>query len=267
MREDGDWWFLFQNDRILVRLDQDDQDRVTVPLLEAPNLPGLILAEARRIGRLEERDSFAAIIEGDPIPPEGMAFLELRQLFDRLDEESFRMALAAKHTVEWERTSQFCGCCGTKAEFREHLKGKECPHCRHLTFPRISPAVIVLVERGDKVLLARSARFTDKFYSVLAGFVEPGESLEETVHREIREEVGIEVGNISYFGSQPWPFPDSLMIAFTAAYKGGQIRIDGEEIIEAGWFAWNELPRIPGKISIARALVDWFVAKHSHHNP
>ena len=130
-------------------------------------------------------------------------------------------------------------------------------------FPRISPAVIVLVERGKKVLLARASRFTEDIYSVIAGFVEPGETLEETVAREIKEETGIEVKNIRYFGSQPWPFPDSLMIAFTAKYAGGEIKIDGEEIVEAKWFAADQLPNIPGKISIARSLIDWFVAKHN----
>jgi NAD+ diphosphatase len=129
-------------------------------------------------------------------------------------------------------------------------------------FPRISPAVIVLVERGDKVLLARANRFPGKFYSVLAGFVEPGETLEETVAREIKEEVGIEVKDIRYFGSQPWPFADSLMIAFTATYAGGELRIDEEEIVDAGWYEPDNFPDIPGKISISRQLIDWYVTKH-----
>ena len=128
-----------------------------------------------------------------------------------------------------------------------------------IAFPRISPAVIVLVEKDGQVLLARAQRFTADFYSVLAGFVEPGETLEETVHREIEEEVGIKVRNVRYFGSQPWPFPDSLMIGFTAAYLSGEIRIDKTEIIEAGWFDPEKLPTIPGKSSIARQLIDWFI--------
>ena len=128
-----------------------------------------------------------------------------------------------------------------------------------LAFPRISPAVIVLVERDGQVLLARSPRFTANFYSVLAGFVEPGETLEDTVHREIEEEVGIKIRNVRYFGSQPWPFPDSLMIGFTAEYESGEIRIDKAEISEAGWFYPENLPAIPGKISIARRLIDWFI--------
>lgn len=139
------------------------------------------------------------------------------------------------------------------------MNAKECPGCRFLSFPRISPAVIVLVEKENRVLLARVKRFTTELYSVLAGFVEPGETLEETVRREVAEETGIKVKNIRYFGSQPWPFPDSLMIGFTADYESGEIKIDETEIADAGWYDPDRLPIIPGKISIARELIDWFV--------
>ena len=143
------------------------------------------------------------------------------------------------------------------------LRGpKNVRSCGHQSFPRISPAVIVLVERDNTCLLARSPRFQDGFYSVLAGFAEPGETLEETVAREVLEETGIEVKDIRYFGSQPWPFPDSLMIGFTASYAGGEIRVDGTEILVADWFPFDQLPKIPGRISIARRLIDWFVNKH-----
>ena len=143
------------------------------------------------------------------------------------------------------------------------MRAKECEECGRFDFPRISPAIIVLIEKGDALLLARSTRFPGSFFSVLAGFVEPGESLEEAVHREVKEETGILVKDIEYFGSQPWPFPDSLMIGFTAQYASGEIRIDGEEIAEAGWYKSHSLPQIPGKLSIARQLIDWFVARHS----
>jgi NAD+ diphosphatase len=140
---------------------------------------------------------------------------------------------------------------------------RQCHACGLTLFPRISPAVIVLVERSGKALLARSSRFQEELYSVIAGFVEPGETLEETVRREVKEETGIDTKNIRYFGSQPWPFPDSLMIAFTARYAGGEIKVDNEEILDAAWFSADQLPTIPGKISIARALIDWFVLKRT----
>jgi len=140
-------------------------------------------------------------------------------------------------------------------------RAKECPQCGLLHFPRLAPAIIVLVERGNELLLARSRHFLPGMYSVLAGFVEPGESLEEAVLREVKEEVGVEVKDIKYFGSQPWPFPHSLMIGFTATYTGGEISLNDEEIEEAGWFTVDNLPSIPGKISIARKLIDGFLAK------
>ena len=143
------------------------------------------------------------------------------------------------------------------------MRAKECKTCGRLEFPRVSPAVIVLVEREDTLLLARSPGFPGRFFSVLAGFVNPGESLEEAIHREVLEETGITVKDIAYFGSQPWPFPDSLMIGFTARYVSGEIRIDGDEIVEAGWFTPSHLPQIPGKMSIARQLIDWFVEKYA----
>jgi len=120
----------------------------------------------------------------------------------------------------------------------------------------------VLVRRGDEVLLARSPGFPPEMYSVLAGFIEPGESIEETIEREVCEEVGVEVANVRYFGSQPWPFPNSLMIGFTADYAGGELRVDPEEIEDAGWYGVDNLPALPPKVSIARAMIDSFVTEH-----
>jgi NAD+ diphosphatase len=130
-----------------------------------------------------------------------------------------------------------------------------------LFYPRLSPAVIVLVKRGDRILLARSPGFPPGMYSVLAGFVEPGESIEEAISREVCEEVGVEVENVRYFGSQPWPFPHSLMIGFTADYAGGELRVEPDEIEDAGWFEADDLPAVPPRISIARAMIDAFVAQ------
>jgi NAD+ diphosphatase len=140
-------------------------------------------------------------------------------------------------------------------------RAKECPQCGLLAFPRLSPAIIVLVQRRHELLLARPYHFPPGLYSVIAGFVEPGETLEEAVVREVREEVNLAIKDIRYFGSQPWPFPHSLMIGFTATHAGGEISIDDAEIEDAGWFKADALPTLPGKISIARKLIDWFLAK------
>jgi NAD+ diphosphatase len=194
--------------------------------------------------------------------PPGVAFEELRSLFSRLEEELYQAAMTAVHIVGWDKNTRFCSKCSGALRTRTDVRAKECGECGRLEFPRISPAIIVAIEKGDTLLLARSARFPGAFFSILAGFVEPGECLEDAVHREVMEETGIAVKKIRYFGSQPWPFPDSLMIGFTAEYDSGEITIDGEEIVEAGWYRADGLPQLPGKLSIARQMIDWFIARH-----
>jgi NAD+ diphosphatase len=249
------WWFIFKNHKVLVL---EDGEEVSIPCISDPSEMGLACPRPRYMGELDGRGCYCAETSADS-PLEGAAFRGLRYLYGRLEECMHSLAMRAVHLVEWDKNEQFCGRCGARTEDKAGQNAKECPLCGSITFPRISPAVIVLVEREGKVLLARATRFTEEIYSVLAGFVEPGETLEETVQREIEEEVGISVSNVRYFGSQPWPFPDSLMIGFTAKYESGEIRIDDSEIAAAGWFEPDGLPRIPGRISIARKLIDWFV--------
>jgi NAD+ diphosphatase len=254
-------WFIFQGGKMLVKTEYDE---VTVPVLNCDGALeelGLRPTSTHYLGILDGRNCYAAGVPEDTRLPEGIVFQGVRSLYERLNKGLFYVVLRAKHVVEWDLLHQFCVACGARVRMQAGIRAKECPQCGYLDFPRISPAVITLVERDGKVLLARASRFQEEIYSVLAGFVEPGENLEETVRREIKEEVGIDVKDIRYFGSQPWPFPESLMLAFTATYAGGEICVDNEEILRAGWFAPDELPAIPGKISIARALIDWFIAK------
>jgi len=213
------------------------------------------------LGHLDGRHCYAIQLADDAPPPKEMTFEGLRQIYGRLDEDLFWIATRAVQIVDWDRTHKFCGRCGSQLRLKTTERAKECPKCGLLHFPRLAPAIIVLVERGDKLLLARSRHFMPGMYSVLAGFVEPGESLEEAVIREVKEEVGVTVKDIRYFGSQPWPFPHSLMIGFTATYAGAEISLDDSEIEDAGWFTADTLPQIPGKISIARKLIDWFLDK------
>ena len=181
------------------------------------------------------------------------------RLFGDVDESTWITAGRAVQLVEWRRTHRFCGRCATPTEEAPEERSRRCPNCGLSAFPRLAPAVIALVERDDgRALLARNARWQTGMYSCLAGFVEAGETIEETVHREIREEVGIEVDEVRYRRSQPWPFPHSLMLGFSAHYAGGDIRCDGEEIADARWFSREDLPDLPGTISIARWLIeDW----------
>ena len=254
------WWFIFKGHQLLT---QDDRGEMSVPLMRDMEELRLSPLGIQPIGRIDDAQCYVADLPEDSEAPQGMAFRGLRGIFGSLDEDMYAMAIKALGIVNWDRTSRFCSQCGAKIERKPYIIGKECSQCGFISFPRISPAVIVLVERDDSALLARAGRFKGNLYSVIAGFVEPGETLEETVRREVKEETGIEVKDIRYFGSQPWPFPDSLMIGFTARYAGGEITIDGEEIIDARWFHVGNLPEIPGKISIARSLIDWFIEKNS----
>ena len=253
------WWFVFRMQKMLV---YKEKSVSRIPLAVTLKELGLRSSYERPLGDLKGIRCVAAYLPKEIEPPAHMEFRGLRGLFGELNEEQYGMAVRALSIINWDNTHQFCSRCGSKVQRRNDILAQQCLTCKFTMFPRISPAVIVLVERGKKVLLARASRFREELYSVIAGFVEPGETLEETVMREVKEETGIDIKDIRYFGSQPWPFPDSLMIGFIAKYAGGKIAIDGDEIVEAKWFSADQLPNIPGKISIARSLIDWFVAKH-----
>jgi NAD+ diphosphatase len=189
-------------------------------------------------------------------------FVDLMRLFADVDEPTWAAAGRAVQLVEWARCHRFCGRCGAETVESPGERARRCPHCGLLAFPRLAPAVIVLVEREDgRALLARNARWPGGMYSCLAGFVEPGETVEAAVRREVGEEVSIAIDDLRYHGSQPWPFPHSLMIGFHARYAGGEIRCDDNEIADARWFAPDDLPGLPGPISIARRLIDDWVAR------
>ena len=180
----------------------------------------------------------------------------LRPLYGLAGTEAFALAGRASLLLDWQRNYRFCGRCGTPAAKKSDEFAMACPACGLLAFPRLSPAVMVLVRRNDELLLARSPHFRPGIFSALAGFVEAGETVEQCAVREVREEVGVEIANLRYFQSQPWPFPDSLMLAFFADYAGGEITPDPTEIEAADWFPLNALPPLPDHASIARRLID-----------
>lgn len=212
------------------------------------------------LGALAGVDCYAACLAEESDAPAGLAFEPLRPLLMRVEEGLAGVAGLAVQIAEWERTHRFCGRCGAPTEDAPGDRAKRCAACDLQAFPRVAPAVIVRITRGEEILLARGRRFAEPVYSVLAGFVDPGESLEQAVHRELREETAIEVGGLAYFGSQPWPFPHSLMVAFTAEWTGGEIRIDEEELVDARWFRRDALPPLAPPLSIARRLIDDWVA-------
>jgi NAD+ diphosphatase len=212
--------------------------------------------DALFLGVLDGQHCWAVDADAHGDPVESAAYLDLRLLWSRVDEITWTVAGRGVQLVEWARTTLFCGRCGAQTEDSPGERSRRCPSCASVAFPRLAPAVICLVERDGLALLARNANFPGSMYSCLAGFVEPGETLEEAVAREVNEEVGIAVADIRYFASQPWPFPHSLMLGFTAAWDAGELRVDGTEIVEAGWFAPDALPNIPPPMSIARRLID-----------
>jgi NAD+ diphosphatase len=197
-----------------------------------------------------------AELDANAPAPAGMSWEGLRPLFSVLDDDHFALAGRALQLLEWDRNHQFCGRCGTPTQAKREERVRVCPACKLSAYPRVAPAVMALVKRRNQILLARSPHFPPGMYSALAGFVEPGESLEQCLAREIAEEVGVRISASRYFASQPWPFPHSLMIAFVCEWRSGEIRPQAGEIEEANWFEVLQLPKLPSKISIARRLID-----------
>ena len=187
--------------------------------------------------------------------------MNLRDAFRDMTPDEMREASREAELSEWRRTNRRCGCCG--AEMSPHSDPGEralvCKECGYTVYPRIAPAVIVLVTKGDRVLLQRNTHYKGVVWSLVAGFVDAGESLEDAVRREIREEASIEVKDIRYFGSQTWPFPSNIMIGFRAEYAGGELKPDGDEVVESGWFDRGHLPEIPRPGSIARTMLDAWI--------
>jgi len=257
-RSEAAWWFAFQKDKLLI---QSESSQAMIPcLVEFAELELPVLRQ-HYLGRLGDRDCYAVEVDEGIVPPQGMTFEGLRQIYGMMGEDLFSVAVRAVQIIDWDRTHQFCGRCGVRTKTHPTERAKECPQCGLLHFPRLAPAIIVLVERDPEILLARARRFPTAMYSTLAGFVEPGETLEEAVIREVHEETGITIKDIRYFGSQPWPFPHSLMIGFTATYAGGEITLGDEENIDVAWFTADNLPSLPSKMSIARKLIDCFLKK------
>lgn len=217
-----------------------------------------------RLGVLAERTCYAIAIEDEAEMDGGLAAVGLRELFAQVEDAAvLSMAARASQTLDWWFGHAYCGRCGSETALHDAEMARVCAACGALYFPRINPAVITLVHRGgEEVLLAHDKRFRAGFFALLAGFVEPGETLEEAVAREVREEVGVEVEAIRYFGSQAWPFPSQLMVGFFARYRGGQIAVQESEITEARWFHIDHMPEPadrPATFSIAGRLIAAFL--------
>ena len=243
--------FVFCGDELLIRVAD-----TALPDNAALNALGWPEQRFHPVGLLNQRYCRAGWLHRGAVACDGHAFLRLRALFGAMDEGLLAVAGRAYQIANWARTHRFCGACGAPTVQVEGQRCAKCPVCHLMAYPRISPAMMVLVKRGRDILLARHKTSPAPFFTALAGFLEAGESTEEAIHREVLEEVGLKVRNIQYFGSQPWPFPHSLMIAFTAEYESGEIRLDQDEIAEARWFGpGDDIPHVPPGISIASHLI------------
>ncbi len=219
----------------------------------------LDLSDPLYLGTLGGVPCLTAEADPDADIPEGWAATSLRVLFGQVSEAEHTLAGYASQMLYWRRTSGFCPVCGHRTEPREGDWGRLCPHCGHVAYPHISPATLILIHDGPRLLLAQKPGWGTR-YSILAGFVEPNESLEDCVRRETREEAGLEITDLAYAGSQPWPYPHQLMVGFTARYTGGAIVIDEAELERAAWFDVGSLPDLPPPVSLSRQMIDAWVA-------
>lgn len=249
------WYFVYDGRDILLCF--DDAGAWT-PLTEADrDWIDSIARVSHYMGSLGGQHCFAV----EAMSLEGEDTGNLRSLFGKADHLMFSLASRGVQIVDWYRTHQFCGRCGGANVPHDNDRAMVCETCGIHAYPRLSPSIIVLIHRDDQVLLARNHRFPEGMYSTLAGFVEPGESIEETLVREVKEEVGVDVHNLAYQGSQSWPFPNSLMLGFHAEYAGGDIVLQEDEIADAAWFDCTNLPNIPGKVAISRWLIDSYLTR------
>lgn len=240
------YWFIFCGENLALTVDNCVPQSADCPVPAEP--------WTRTIALPAEVEATAVRIDA-PFLPEGLHWKPLRATFDLLTEAFYRLAGKARELIYWDETTRFCGVCGAPAKFHTEIS-KRCTVCGKEVWPALQTAIIVRITRGEEILLVQSRKFKRDYYGLVAGFVETGETLEDCVHREVREETGLEITPPVYFASQPWPYPSGLMVGFTAAYAGGELRLQREELRKGGWFTRTNLPEIPGRVSLARRLID-----------
>ncbi len=249
------YWFVFCSNKLLI---VNTENGGSIPVYSELAELSEVLTVPLYLGKFYNQPAYCIGVSDNTQAPSGMSFVDLRSTFGVLDEDSFWLASKAVQVVAWEQTHRYCGKCGSFTQDLSGERAKVCPKCGFISYPRICPAVITAVFKENKILLAHARSFKGDMHSLIAGFVEAGETLEEAVEREIMEEIGIKVKNVEYWGSQPWPYPNSLMLGFIAEYESGEINVDGIEISHADWYDVENLPELPPKVSIARKIIDWY---------
>lgn len=254
--------FIYAGGRLLAATQADAWQPLTRGEWQKLKLPEL---SQHYIGTWRDRTCMAHEVPEQTEAPKGYEWIGLRHFIRAPDDALFALAGRGAQLIEWHRTHQYCGQCGQTLSNHVQDRARECIPCAKLFYPRLSPCIIVLVTRGPELLLARGARHPEGLYSTLAGFIEPGESAEHALHREVREEVGIEVTNLRYCGSQPWPFPHQLMLGFHADYLSGEISLHDEEITEAHWWHYRQLPQHPPASTISGRLIQQYLDSISQY--
>lgn len=254
------YWFIFYQDKIL--LEKKAQGYAIPFSAEAPvsvNAPIDVIFRSAIPAKTASTDE-------ENIADEKYVLIGLRASWDCLDMKWYKRAGKAFQLAFWDRSSRFCSTCGAPLEWHTHIS-KYCPVCKKETYPVISPAIIVLIRKGEKVLLVHARNFKGRFHGLVAGFLEVGETLEQCVQREVMEETGLTIGNITYFGSQPWPYPSGIMVGFFADYVSGTVKLQDEELSAGSFFTKDNLPELPSKLSIARRMIEWWLAGEKGEKP
>jgi len=255
---DEDIWILFKGNKAVLFITQGEY---RFPRLGDIKRINIEISNIQCIGELKGLNIMCGEVENE-IENSEIAYMDLMAIANMGNEFMYTLASKGSLFLNWLKLNKHCGVCGAKNHIKDSYTERAlvCPKCGNITWPRTSPAVIVAVTKEDKLLLVYNKQFPERKYSVIAGFVEYGETFEECVKREVYEETGIRVKNIRYFGSQPWPFPNSMMVGFTAEYMEGELRPDGEEILCAGWFSKDEVrQKYRESFSIGSKLIEWFL--------
>ena len=246
------YWFIFFNDQLLL---QKKGETYTIPYSINPPVP---VKNVLEVSLLEDMPACTASVDTPLEETAEYLPMGLRASYDYLDPVLHKIAGKAYELIYWDQHSRFCPSCGTKTVMQTTIS-KQCPNCKYEIYPVVSPAILVLIRKGDAILLVHARNFRGSFYGLVAGFLETGETLEECVRREVMEDTGLEINNITYFGNQPWPYPSNLMVGFIADYVSGTIRLQDEELSEGAFFTKDNLPELPRKLSLARKMIDWWL--------
>lgn len=246
------YWFVFSGDKLLL---EKREGTYAVPYCD---YPPVAVKDVLDVYPFHGTPCRAATVGVVPEEMHGFLFMGLRASYDYLDEALYALAGKAYELVYWDRHSRYCPACGT-ATILHTVISKRCPACGYEIYPAVSPAILVLIRKEDAILLVHARNFKGTFYGLVAGFLETGETLEECVRREVMEETGLEIANITYFGNQPWPYPSNLMVGFIADYVSGTIRLQDDELSSGAFFTRDNLPELPRKPSLARRMIDWWL--------